>query len=347
MAMTLAELAHRIGARIVADDPRAGDRPIERCAKLEDAGPADVAFLANPRYLPRARHTRAAALIAAPGVTLDGPALLVADDPYIAFRDAAVALHGWRHHPRPGISDHAWIDPSALLGELCTVRPFAYIAPHAVVGKRCILYPGVYVGKHARIGDDCVLYPNVAIYDHCTLGHRVVLHAGCVIGNDGFGYATHRGEHHKIPAAGIAAVHDDVEMGAACVIDRATLGATTIGQGTRFSNAVTIGHGCSVGPHNLYVAQVGLAGSVTTGSHVVMGGQVGVAGHLHIGDRARIAAKSGVMHDVPPDAQVGGTPARPLTHAKRALLAAERLPELLRRVQHLEKQLADLQQEPR
>ncbi len=343
MAITLKDLSERIGARLEAGHADE-DRAIQRCARLADAGPDDLSFLANVRYLAQARETRAAAVIVGPDVELPGKARLVADDPYLAFRNAAVELHGWRRQPHPGISDGAWIDETAEVGELCTIRPFAYVAPHAVIGRRCILYPGVYVGKHARIGDDCVLYPNVTVYDHCVLGRRVCLHAGCVIGNDGFGYATSQGVHHKIPPAGNAVVEDDVEMGAGCIVDRATMGSTIIGRGTKFSNAVTIGHGSRVGPYNLYVAQVGLAGSVTTGSHVVMGGQVGVAGHLHIGDRAQLAAKSGVMTDIPADAQYGGTPAQPLADAKRAYLFTQRLPDLIARIKDLEREVAKLRE---
>jgi len=231
------------------------------------------------------------------------------------------------------------IHETAIVDDLCTIRPGAYIAPRARVGRRCIVYPGVYVGKDAAIGDDCVLHPGVVIYDNCRLGARVTVHANAVIGGDGLGYATHAGAHHKIPAAGSVLIEDDVEIGAGCTIDCASVGVTSIGAGSKLAAQVAVGHGCRLGRHNLLVGQVGLAGSVTTGDHVVIGGQAGLAGHLHIGAGARIAARAGVMTDVPPGADYGGAPARPLSHAKRAVLAAQRLPDIAQRLQRLERHL--------
>lgn len=340
MAMMLGDLAQRIGATL--SDPSRSQASVSGCHTLEEAGPGDVSFLHNPRYAGALGRTKAAAVVAGLDVSADGVTLLRAADPYFAFREAAVLLHGWREQPEPGVHPGAYIDASAVVADLCTIRPFAYIAPRARIGRRCILYPGVYVGKDAAIGDDCILHPNVTVYDGCVLGNRVTLHAGCVIGQDGFGYATHEGRHHKLPAPGNAVVEDDVEMGACCTVDRATLGSTVIGSGTKFSNGVTIGHGCRVGRHNLFVAGVGLAGSVTTGDHVVMGGQVGVAGHLKIGEGVQIAAKSGVMTDLEAGGRYGGIPAVPLTEAKRNILAQQKIGELADRVRQLERRVRSL-----
>jgi UDP-3-O-[3-hydroxymyristoyl] glucosamine N-acyltransferase len=308
-----------------------------------------VSFLANPKYFDRVASTNASAVIVAPGVEAPGKTLLIAKDPYFAFRNAVVELHGFRKHPQPAdgpISRLAVIHPTAKIGEGTVVHPFCVVEANATIGKGCILYPHVFVGPSAKVGDDCQLYPNVVIYDQCVLGNRVTLHAGCVIGQDGFGYATHKGAHHKIPQVGNAVIEDDVEMGANCAIDRATIGSTVIGHGTKFSDAVTIGHGTKVGRHNLYVAMVGLAGSVETGDYVVIGGQSGVAGHLKIGHQSQIAASSGVMTDIPDKTQFGGTPAMPLTEAKRIHLMSLRLPDLLDRVKKLERQLKKLGGEP-
>jgi len=344
MPLTLGQLADRIDAKL--SDPDAADVQVTGCATLADAQPAHVSFLHHPRYADQLRTTQAAAVIAGPDTQADGKPLLIADDPYFAFRNAAIELHGWREQPAPGVDPHAFIDQTAELADLTTIRPFAYIAPRARIGRRCIIYPGVYVGKDAVVGDDCILHPNVTIYDKCVLGNRVTLHAGCVIGQDGFGYATHEGKHHKLTTPGNAVIEDDVEMGAGCSVDRATLGSTIVGAGTKFSNNVTIGHGCKIGKHNLYVAGVGLAGSVTTGDYVVMGGQVGVAGHLHIGDHVQIAAQAGVATDLPANEKYGGTPAVPLTQAKRQALAQQQLPNLLQRIKQLEKQIEQLKNLP-
>jgi len=212
-----------------------------------------------------------------------------------------------------------------------------------VLGDRCTVYPHCHIGREASLGEQCILYPNATVYERCVLGDRVTLHAGCVIGQDGFGYATHQGAHRKIPQAGRVVIGDDVEMGAHCSVDRATLGETVIGEGTKFSNSVTIGHGTKVGRHNLFVAQVGLAGSVKTGDYVALGGQVGVAGHLSIGDQAQVAGHSGVISDVPPGVNYGGAPAQPLKELFRIHAQLRKLPEFARTVKSLSKRLAKLE----
>jgi UDP-3-O-[3-hydroxymyristoyl] glucosamine N-acyltransferase len=309
---------------------------------LADAGSDQVSFLANRKYAPLLGRTRALAVILGPEDARDqaGRNLLVAADPYFAFREAVLALHGTVSHPPPGIRAGALIDPTARLGRDCCVQPLAFIGAGATVGDRCVIYPHCYIGDAVTIGSQCVLYPSVTIYPGCVLGDRVTLHAGCVIGVDGFGYATHQGSHHKITPAGNVVIEHDVELGACCAVERATVGSTRIGAGTKFSDLVAIGHGVSVGRHNLLVAQVGLAGSVRTGSHVVLGGQAGVAGHLQIGDRAQVAAKSGVMGDVPADTQVGGLPAVALTQAKRQVLLHRKIPALIQELRKLQARLA-------
>ncbi|MBI1335579.1 MAG: UDP-3-O-(3-hydroxymyristoyl)glucosamine N-acyltransferase [Phycisphaera sp.] len=352
--MKLSELAQRIGARLRGDS----SLDIESCATLDSAQPGQVAFVANRKYVRRIAGSGASAIIVSPKDAAELKAdetvsLLIADDPYFAFREAVVALHGWREQPAPGVSRLAYIDDTAVVHELCTIRPFAYIAPRATIGRRCIIYPNCYVGKGVTLGDDCVLYPGVTIYDNCKLGDRVVLHAGCVIGADGYGYATHakpgeEARHHKIPQAGIVEIEDDVEIGANAAVDRAALGVTRVGKGTKIDNLVTVGHGAGIGKHNLLVAHVGIAGSTTTGDYVTLGGQVGVAGHLHIGDGAQVAAQSGVTHDLAGGEQYGGAPAIPMRQARRTFIAQAKMPEMLtelrslrRRIDEIEKKLDD------
>ena len=348
--MLLSDLARVIGATLTGEGVGGdlGSVEVTGCATLDDAGGGEVAFLANQKYAGRVSETGAAAVIVAPGVEAAGKRLLVADDPYFAFRNAVVALHGGRVHPavegEGGVSDLAWVDPSAEIGEGTVIHPFAVVMGGAVVGERCVLYPHTFVGPDARVGDDCQLFPGVVVYDRCVLGDRVTLHSGCVIGQDGFGYATHAGAHHKIPQTGNAVLEDDVEMGAGCTIDRAALGSTVIGAGTKFSDLIAIGHGAKLGKHNLMVAQSGIAGSTVTGDYVVMGGQVAVAGHLKIGNMVQIAATSGVMTDIPDGAKYGGTPAMPLNDAKRVHLHSTRLPDLVARIKKLERKLAALEE---
>jgi UDP-3-O-[3-hydroxymyristoyl] glucosamine N-acyltransferase len=273
----------------------------------------------------------------------EGTCCLVAEDPYFAFREAVVLLHGFRSPPSTGISAQAHVDPSARVADDASIGPWVWIGPEAEVGAGAVLHPGAFVGARAWIGEACVLYPNVVVYEDCVLGDRVVLQAGCVIGQDGFGYATHEGAHHKIPHVGNAVVESDVEMGAHCAVDRATLGATVVGAGTKCSDGVVIGHGARVGRHNLLVAQVGIAGSASTGDYVVMGGQCGVAGHLHVGDGAQLAGGTGVMHDLSPGRRYGGVPARHLRRTQRVWSEEARLPEMRQEMRLLQRRLAELE----
>ncbi len=318
--LTLRELAERVGAELIGD----GSVAIHSAATLEEAAAGQVSFLANPKYLKQLETTNASAVIVLPTVTSGRLVLLRAKDPYFAFREAVVALHGYRQHPHAGIHPKAHVDPTAS------------------VGDGSVLYPGVFVGPRAKIGRDCVLFPNVAIYDDTILGDRVIVHAGSSIGQDGFGYATHKGVHHKIPQVGIAVIEDDVEIGSNASIERATLGSTLVGRGTKINDNVVIGHGAKIGPHCLIVAQVGIAGSVTLGHHVTLAGQVGVAGHLRVGDNVTAAAQTGIIGDIPDQTTVMGMPALPAAQARRIWGVYSKLPELLSRVRKLETQVEEL-----
>lgn len=318
--MRLDELAAIIDAQVEGDPAT----EIRSAATLEEAEPGQIAFLANPKYLKQLESTRAAAVIVSPKISSAHVALLKTADPYYGFARAVVALHGHRQHPHQGIHPKAHVDPTASLG------------------SGTIVYPGVFIGPRARIGSDCILYPNVAIYDDTIIGDRVIIHAGSVIGQDGFGFATNKGVHHKIPQVGNVIVQDDVEVGSNCAIERAAMGSTIIGKGTKIDNLVVIGHGTRIGPHGLLVAQTGIAGSATIGHHVTMGGQVGIAGHLRIGDNVTIAAKAGVMNDVEDQTILMGIPAMPVAQARRVYIGFMQLPELMTRLKQLEQQVEEL-----
>jgi UDP-3-O-[3-hydroxymyristoyl] glucosamine N-acyltransferase len=341
MGVTANDLANRIGATCRGD----GEQVIERCATLEEADPAALSFLANGKYAKQVSASQAGAVVLseADAERITDRTVLIADDPYYVFRNAVIELHGFRDQPGPGISEKAVIAATAELGEDCSIAPFVVIEDGAQLGDRCVVYPHCHVGENARLGDDCILHPCVSVYDHCELGDRVTLHHGCSIGQDGFGYATYQGTHNKIPQTGRAVIESDVEMGAGCTVDRATLGETRIGQGTKFSNGVTIGHGSKVGRYNLFVAQVGLAGSVKTGDYVALGGQVGVAGHLTIGEQAQVAGHSGVMNDVPAGSTYGGAPAGPLKQLFRLHAQLKKLPELTTKLNQAQKRIAELE----
>ena len=320
------------------------DREVGGVATLEDAGPDDIGFLANAKYEKLLQTTSAGAVV----VTEDQPAppglsVLRTADPYAAITMIIVHIHGYRKHPGRGVSPQAVIDPTAVIGEKANIHHGATVAAGVTIGRNVVIYPGCYVGGCCRLGDDCTLYPNVVLYENTILGHRVTIHAGSVIGEDGLGYADVNGKWHKIPQIGMVEIGDDVEIGANCSIDRATLGRTVIASGTKFSNLIAIGHGTKIGEDCMFVAQVGVAGSVTVGRHVIMAGKVGVAGHLKIGDHAQLAAMSGVMRDVPPDTKVAGLPALPFKEAMRSMSLVERLPDMHKQLKQLEAKVAELQ----
>ena len=336
--MTLSELARLVGGTLSGPD----GRKIKGLATLEAAGPGEVSFLANAKYERFMSATKAAAVIVAEDYSGPGPVLIRCKDPYFAFRQAMVAFYGFRPAHFDGIDSRANIDPSAKIAPGVKIAAFVTVAPGCVVGEGTVLYPGVYVGPRCRIGRDCILYPSVTLYDGTILGDRVTIHAGASIGQDGFGYATHGGKHEKIPQVGWVELGNDVEIGACCAIDRASLGPTIIADGTKFSNLVAIGHGTKIGRGCLMVAQSGIAGSTTVGDFCVFGGQSGAEGHIKIGDRVGVAAQTGVVGDVPSGMQIGGAPSMPLAQARRVWMTLSRLPQLRTAVRRLTQEVAAL-----
>ena len=320
MAVTLKELAEAIDAELTGD----GSIVITGANTLEDAGPDQVSFLSNRLYAPQLEVTRAAAVIVSKLMTHERVTLLKTGDPYYAFSRAVVLLRGFRKHPHEGVSPKANIDPTATIGD------------------GTVIYPGVFVGPRVRVGSNCIIYPNAVIYDDCIVGDRVIIHANATIGNDGYGFATHKGVHHKIPQIGNVVLEDDVEIGSNSTVDRAALGSTRVGAGTKIGPLVTVGHNVQIGPHGLIVAQVGIAGSTTIGHHVTVAGQVGITGHLRIGDNVMIGAQSGVIDDVPDQTKLLGSPAIPIHQARRAAVVYVQLPELNKRVKELEQQIEEL-----
>ncbi len=348
MEFTLAELCAAIekyGMKPVLKGD-AGLR-IGQVATLEDAVEGDVSFLSNPKYEKMLQTTRASVVVVGPDVPAPEHLNLIrVEDPYAAITVLIVKLHGYRQHRRvPPASAGVYVHESARIGPNAIIHPGATVDHDVVIGTDAVIYPGCYVGPRCRVGDKVLLYPNVVLYDDTVVGNRVTIHSNTVVGEDGLGYAPVNGQWIKIPQIGHVEIDDDVEIGASCAIDRATLGKTRIGRGTKFSNLIAIGHGTHIGEHCLFVAQTGVAGSVTVGSHVTMAGQAGVVGHIRIGDRATIGAKAGVTNNVPDGETVLGAPAIPIREHKRHIAHIARLPELSKRVKLLEKELAELRQE--
>jgi len=344
--MTLVQLAQKLGGQIDGN----GEKTVEGIASLQSAQNHQLSFLANSRYEKHMLDTRAGAVIVE--IDYSGPhredtALIRCKDAYFAFRQAMVEFHGFRQPDFEGVDARAAVDPSATLGEDVAIGPFVTIAARCEIGSGTVIYPGAYVGANCRIGQGCTVYPNVTLYEGTILHDRVTIHAGTSIGHDGFGYATHKGDdgivrHEKIPQAGWVELADDVEIGACCTIDRASIGQTVIGAGTKFSNLIAIGHGTRMGKHCLMVAQAGIAGSVVVGDYCVFAGQCGVVGHISIGDGVRVGAKAGVINDIPPGQEVLGSPAVPRTDAKRALVGTSQIPKLRAAVRKLTQELRAL-----
>ena len=349
MQLSLAELGPRIGAIVRGD----GALCVTGVAELSAAGPAQLAFYSNGRYKKDLQATRAAAVIvgeADEALVPAGAARLIAPQPYVAFAKASAIFFGGPA-AGPGVRRGALVDESAEVDPSAAVFPGAYVGPGARIGKGTTLHAGVRVLEGARIGDGCTLWPGAVVRERCVLGDRVVLQPNSVIGSDGFGFAFDlEGDgqgpiHRKVPQAGIVRVEDDVEIGACTCVDRATLGETVIGRGTKIDNLVQIGHNVKVGPLSLVVAQVGISGSTEIGAGVVLAGQVGIAGHVKVGDGARIGGQSGIYNDVPDGAVYTGTPARPHREFLRSMAALYQLPALLKEIRRLSERVEALEKE--
>jgi UDP-3-O-[3-hydroxymyristoyl] glucosamine N-acyltransferase len=319
-AVSIGEIVDLVGGEFGGDR----DEMIASVAPLAGAGTGQLSFLSNRKYAGELAMTKAAAILVPKNVKGADPRWIRVDDPYFAF--AKIMTRWFSNRPVPkGISPKAVVAESARLGENVALGHFAIIGENVVVGNNVTIFHGVSIEAGSTIGDDCIIYPNVVIYDGTRIGNRCIIHSGVVLGSDGYGFATHAGKHHKIPQIGIVRIEDDVEIGAGTTIDRAALGETVIGEGTKIDNLVQIGHNVKVGKHCLLVSQVGIAGSTELGDYVAVAGQSGFSGHLKIGHRVQVAAKSAVLADVPDDTKVMGSPAVPFTEFARRHAALKKL----------------------
>ncbi len=336
--MKLSQIAPKIDCRIVGDK----DVEINRVAGIDEAGPGDLTFVSNRKYISHIKSTRASAIILGEDIPRVEIPSLRTEDPYLAF---ARALELFYTPPLP----EAGIHPTAVIAENAEIGPNVSIGACAVIGKGCrigsgvAIYPHVVLYPNVSIGDKCVLHSFVIVREFCQIGNRVILQNGVVVGSDGFGFVpTKDGAFYKICQTGRVVIEDDVEIGANTTIDRAAVGDTVIRQGAKLDNLVQIGHGAQVGENSVLAAQVGLAGSTRLGRGVWVGGQAGFAGHLQVGDKAIITAQSGTSHDIPPGAIMSGSPAFENAAWLRATAAFSKLPNLIRKVRDLERELQQL-----
>lgn len=338
---TAAQLARQLGGAVEGD----ASIEISGFAPADTARNGDLTFAESDVYFTRAQSSAASAILVGPdigaGASAGSKVLIRVPNARIAF---ARALPLFFPEPAfaPGVHPSAVIDPLARVSSSAHIGPFCVVAERAHIADGVVLQAGNHIGADARIGEQTRLFPNVTVYPRSIIGARVRIHAGSVIGSDGFGYVLDQGHHRKVLQVGNVIVHDDVEIGANVTIDRGALGSTVIGKGAKIDNLVQIAHNVIVGDHSIIVAQVGIAGSTKLGNYVTLAGQAGIAGHLTIGDQAVVAAQSGVMTDIPAKEKWFGSPAQPDRQTKRQLIALHKLPELLQRINELERRLAEL-----
>ncbi len=327
--MQLDELAALLGASLRGP----ATQVITGVAGIEQAGPGDLTFVANPKYAAAARQTRAGAVLVGEDFPeIAAPTLRIVN-PYLAFARAVELFHPAPVYP-PGIHPTAIIDPSATIGRDAHIGPYAVLSAGVSLGDYAVVLPHVVLYPNVTVGDHLLAHAHAVVREGCRLGHHVTLGNGVVIGGDGFGFAKREdGSWHKIPQSGPVVIGDYVEIQANSCIDRASIGRTEIARGAKIDNLVQVGHGSSVGENTLLCAQVGLAGSTRVGRDVVLAGQVGVAGHCTVGDGAVATAQSGIPNDVAPGKVVSGYPAMDNRQWLRASAAFHRLPELLKQLQ--------------
>jgi UDP-3-O-[3-hydroxymyristoyl] glucosamine N-acyltransferase len=310
-------------------------------SSAENARVGDLTFADKEEYFAAAEQSAATAILVSGGFSSTKKIVIRVPSARIAVARLLPVFFPPDQYS-PGIHPSANIDPSAQIDATAHIGPNCVVGARVQIGARSVLMGGNYIGRDACLGEDVCLFPNVVIYWKTVIGHRVVIHSGTVIGSDGYGYIFDEGRHRKVLQVGNVIIHDDVEIGANTAIDRAALGATVIGAGTKIDNLVHVAHNVAMGRHCLIMGQVGFAGSTRLGDYVVVASQSGIAGHLKLGNQAMIGAKSGVMRDIPDGGKVLGIPAMPDKQAKRQMIAVQQLPDMIHRLRELEKQVEQL-----
>ena len=337
--MKLRELAVKLGAAVSGAD----DIDITGAAGVREAIAGNITFIEGVRYLKDLQQSGASAAIVPPD-TPDMPLpLLRVKNPRLAFARTLELFYVAPYRPS-GISDKAAIGKNVIIGADCSIHAFAFIADNVIIGERVTIHPGVYIGEGSVIGDDSAIHANASIGHGISVGKRVLIHSGAVLGSDGFGFVTEGGRHHKIPQVGGVIIEDDVEIGANCSIDRATLGNTMIKGGAKLDNQVHIAHNVTIGEHCLLAGQVGIAGSSALGSYVVLGGQAGVGDHLTVGDRVMAGGKSVITKNVEAGQVIAGFYAMPIRDWLKVQAVLPKLPELNKIAIRLEQRIQKLEQ---
>lgn len=339
---TLESIAREIGGTVEGD----GGCQITGVASVEDAKSGQITFIADEKYLKFLDRTQASALIVPEKFDIKTDRNLIRTKNAVRSFSRVVEIF---FPPTPaiekGIHPTAVIEANVRLGEDVRIGAHVFIGENAVVGDRTVIMPGSVVEASVTIGSDVILSARACIKTRCVLGDRVIIHSGAVIGSDGFGFTVENGKYVKIPQVGIVVIEDDVEIGANTTVDRATLGVTRIGRGTKIDNLVQVAHNCTIGENTVIAGQAGLSGSTHVGSNVQIGGQAGFGGHTKVGDGAIVGAQAGVIKDVPEKAFVFGAPARPKGEEGRILASMARLPEMIKEMKALKEQVRKLLKE--
>ncbi|NOY06158.1 MAG: UDP-3-O-(3-hydroxymyristoyl)glucosamine N-acyltransferase [Chlorobi bacterium] len=340
--ITASQLAEIVGGTIEGDPSVF----VHRMAKIEEAGPGECTFVANPKYEKYIATTGASVIILSESAscTRDDITIIRARDAYLAFVKSLEFFYTPPQWLTPGVSDTAILAADAFIGEGTWIGEFVVVGKNTRIGKNCRIGHGVIIGPDVTLGDETVLYPNVTVLSGSRIGTRVTIHSGTVIGSDGFGFVPVGERFEKIPQTGIVVIEDDVEIGANCAIDRATLGETVIRKRAKLDNLIQVAHNVEIGSDTVVAGQSGFSGSTKVGQHVIIAGQVGIAGHLEIADHVTIAAQSGVSKSL---TQAGktywGSPAKEHHQALRLEGAIRQLPELIKKIRELEEKIEALE----
>lgn len=341
MNLKASDIAQIIGGEVVGN----GDVIVDKVSRIEEGVPASVSFLANPKYTSYIYQSNASVIIVGKNFKPERPVsatLIRVDDPYTAFA-RLLDFFNKNQPTRTGISEQAYISPSATIGKEVYIGPFAYIGDHAVIGDKVKVYPQVYIGDRCKIGEETTIHPGVKIYSDCIVGRNCIIHAGVVIGADGFGFAPQQdNQYMKISQIGNVIVEDDVEIGANTTIDRATLGSTIIRKGVKLDNLIQIAHNVELGENTVMAAQSGIAGSTKIGKNCLIAAQAGIVGHLKIGNNVKVAGQAGVSHNLPDSSVVMGSPAFEASRYKKSFIHFRNLHDIVSRLEHLEKKLNEL-----
>ena len=340
MEFTAQQIAELIKGRVEGDK----DAKVSSFAKIEEGHEGAISFLSNKKYLHYIYETKSSVVLVDESLALErnvNCTLIRVKSAYEAVAQLLQLYESMKPRKR-GISDLAFIDPTATIGEDCYIGPFAYVGPKCVIGDNSIIHPHAALGDNVIVGKNTEIHSNAVIYHDCKVGNRCILHAGCVIGADGFGFAPSESGYDKIPQIGIVTIEDDVEIGANTCVDRSTMGSTFIRNGVKLDNLVQIAHNTDIGANTVMSSQVGVAGSTKVGEWCMFGGQVGISGHITIGNKVMLGAQSGVPGSIKDGQQLIGTPPMEMRSYFKSQAIFRRLPEMYNEINKLRKEIEEL-----